>query len=481
MSIRLRLTLLYSAILGLMLICFSLILYFSQSESTLNAIQQDLAFISANLVNEAAWVSMTPPEGTSNPNGNPPPPMGNNLGGEPAFKQVQEREIVRILDPQGSLISSPYNTEGAALPLSDTGLATIRSFNPWHEIVEVDGERLFIYNTPVMVQNRLAMIVQIARPLTERDRSMQTLASTLIFGSLLTTLAAFGIGWFLSGVTLQPIHKITRTAQGIENEQDLSRRVTYSGPPDEVGQLASTFNIMLARLQDAYTRVSHSLEMQRQFVADVSHELRTPLTTLRGNLGLLQRQPPIPAEDQKDVINDMVDESDRLIRLVNELLVMARADANRNLEKSPLAIHPLLEETCRQIQRAEPQRQITLEAGPALMILGDRGALKQVILILLDNAVKHAQDPIAVTAQLDGKEIEIKVSDGGPGIPPAQLEHVFDRFYRADDTPGQSGFGLGLPIARSLVEAQGGSIRMESVCGTGSQVRLRFPAFFSEG
>ena len=138
------------------------------------------------------------------------------------------------------------------------------------------------------------------------------------------------------GITLHPIQRLTQTARTIGDERDFTRRVTYTGPQDEVGQLATTFNSMLARLQDAYQQVAHSLEMQRDFVADVSHELRTPLTTLRGNLGLLRREPPIPAEEQADILTDMMDESDRLIRLVNDLLVLARADAGRSLAKEPL-------------------------------------------------------------------------------------------------------------------------------------------------
>ena len=141
-----------------------------------------------------------------------------------------------------------------------------------------------------------------------------------------------------SGITLKPIHRITQTAQTIGDERDFTRRVDYTGPSDEVGQLANTFNSMLSRLQDAFRKVEHSLQMQRDFVTDVSHELRTPLTTLRGNLGLLHRELPMPPEEQTDILTDMVDESDRLIRLVNDLLTLARADTGRSLAKEPVDV-----------------------------------------------------------------------------------------------------------------------------------------------
>jgi signal transduction histidine kinase len=289
-------------------------------------------------------------------------------------------------------------------------------------------------------------------------------------------LFAFGIGWFLAGIMLRPIHRITQTAKAIGEERDFSRRVDYSGPQDEVGQLASTFNSMLARLQDAFQKVEHSLQMQRDFVADVSHELRTPLTTLRGNLGLLRRDPPAPPDEQADILNDMVDESDRLIRLVNDLLLLARADAGRSLAKEPVDVSSLLEESCRQARLLDPERTITEEFPRELMVTGDHDAIKQVLLIVLDNALKHSGGEIKLTARQSGTWCEIRVQDFGEGIAPEKLEHVFDRFYRGEDATSIPGYGLGLPIAKALMEGQGGEISMESRLGQGSTVILRLPA-----
>jgi len=241
-----------------------------------------------------------------------------------------------------------------------------------------------------------------------------------------------------------------------------------------VGQLATTFNGMLARLDEAYQRVAHSLEMQRNFVADVSHELRTPLTTLRGNLGLLRRTPPIPAEEQADILTDMVDESDRMIRLVNDLLVLARADAGRYLTHEPLNLIPILEEVGRLARQLDSTRTIALDMPPEVEILGDRDAFKQVVLILVDNALKHSQGAVEITARQQDRQVMVQVQDHGEGMTPEKLAHVFDRFYRGEGatTPG---FGLGLSIAKSLVEGMGGTIGIESEVGKGSLVQLRFP------
>jgi two-component system OmpR family sensor kinase len=301
----------------------------------------------------------------------------------------------------------------------------------------------------------------------------------LIIASLLTTAIAFGIGWVLTTATLRPIQRITQTAQAIGNESGsngvaLSRRVDYNGPNDEIGQLAKTFNSMLSRLEQAYQRVSMTLKLQREFVADVSHELRTPLTTVRGNLALLRHDPPLPADEQADVLTDMVEESDRLIRLVNSLLVMARADTGYDLVKEPVPVRPLVEEVCRQARQLDPQREI-VESVQEASVLGDRDASKQVLLILLDNALKHSQGSVFVTVEPDEMQVEISVRDIGPGITPEALPHVFDRFYRGEASHTVPGYGLGLSIAKSLVEGQGGTITIESQVGVGSTVRVKLP------
>ena len=213
--------------------------------------------------------------------------------------------------------------------------------------------------------------------------------------------------------------------------------------------------------------------MQRDFVADVSHELRTPLTTLRGNLGLLRHNPS--QEEQTDILNDMVDESDRLIRLVNDLLLLARADTGRGLAKEPVDVSSLLEEVVRQTRLLDPQRTIQLDESDQLHVTGDRDALKQVLIIALDNALKHSSGAIEVTSEKLGRHVEICVRDHGDGIPPERLEHVFDRFYRGDESASIPGFGLGLSIAKTLTERLSGEIQMQSEVGKGSTLILRLP------
>lgn len=478
MSIRLRFTLLFSTILALTLTVFSLALYSIQSQSTLDALKKDIEQSSNTLGTSVleALLNYLPSSAQVSGSNTHPPLSFMLFSSEGQLLDIPEREIVRILDSKGNLLASPYGRVEDVLPLSKDGLAALQNKQNWWQTATSQGQNVLIYNRPVVVNGKVVYILQVARSLTEREISLKTLSTTLIFADLVTLLVAVGIGWIFSGVTLRPIHRITQTAKVIGEEQDFDRRVEHKGPQDEVGQLANTFNAMLARLQDSYQRVAHSLEMQRNFVADVSHELRTPLTTLRGNLELLRRTPPISEPDRADIMNDMVDESDRLIRLVNELLLLARADAGRNLAHEPIIVRPVLEEVCRQVQQIDPARSITLEASSELALLGDRDALKQVLLILLDNALKHTAGAIEVSAARLGDLVELRVQDHGEGIPPDKLAHVFDRFFRGNGANSETGLGLGLSIARSLVEAQSGSIRIESEMGKGSVVVFSLPA-----
>jgi signal transduction histidine kinase len=473
MSIRLRLTLLYSAILALTLIVFGVALYSIQAQDTLNALKRDLLVSSEKLV-EAALRNSMAHQADLPPREPPPPKPFDEFSGEQIFQDLREREIVRILDAEGNLVASPFGRAEDVLPLSTEGLAALQGQQDWLEDEIVSGEHLLIYSRPIMRDGQVISIIQVARSLTERDRTLRSLAITLVGAGTLTILIAFGAGWVLSGVSLRPIDRITQTAEAIGEQRDFTQRVDYVGPQDEVGRLANTFNQMLSGLQDAYLKVEHALQMQRDFVADVSHELRTPLTTLRGNLGLLHRDPPAPLEEQDDILADMVDESDRLIRLVNDLLLLARADASRNLASEPVEIQPVIEETVRQARQLDLDRELATEISPGLSILGDRDALKQVMLILLDNALKHSDGRIEVQAQLLNGQVEIWVRDHGEGIPPEILDHIFDRFYRGEQHAVIPGFGLGLPIAKSLVESMGGKITIESQLGQGSEVSMSF-------
>ena len=479
MSIRVRFTLVYNLILLATLTVFSVALYNIQAINTLRTLKSALTKSSDEVaINLIPLVLLYPP--SLGPNlQESDPRLFENLSNALEIKSLREREIVRVLDATGNLVAAPFGLADKGLPISKEGMEQLQNGNAWWETTNV-GVNLLVLNRPIIVDNQLYMILQVARPLTEREQSLHALRNTLIAADLVVLVLASIIGWVLSGYVLRPIKRITQTAQQIGNEQDFSRRVDYNGPNDEVGQLAKTFNTMLEQLEEAYQKVSGALEMQRDFLADVSHELRTPLTTLRGNLGLLRHEPPIPEDETADILNDMVDETDRMIRLVNELLEQARADSTKNMLLEPVNLKILLQDVVRQAKLLSEDRQISLDVPDDLSVMATKDALKQVMLILVDNAIKHSQRDIVLEAQRVEDEVEIRVIDHGKGLSPEELTHVFERFYRADRLSG-NGFGLGLSIAKGLVENMNGQISMASEVGVGTTVLLRFKAAEREG
>ena len=198
-------------------------------------------------------------------------------------------------------------------------------------------------------------------------------------------------------------------------------------------------------------------------------------SAVRGNLALLRREPSISAEDSEDILDDMVDESDRLIRLVNDLLALARAESRQPLRSEPVRIRPIIEDVCRQARLLDPNRMITCTPLLDAAVVGDQDALKQVLLILMDNALKHTTDAIDITTAVTEGHAAISIRDSGPGIDPEALPHVFERFYRGDETRAKPGIGLGLPIAKALVEAQSGTITVESHVERGSVITVTLP------
>jgi two-component system, OmpR family, sensor kinase len=457
MSIRLRLALLYSAILALTLIVFSTVLFVSQSQATFGSIQDSIQHQAEDYAN----LERRAPANPSNSS---------------AIITLRGR-WTQTRNADGTVSGRTSDLVDLTLPLSEAGLRSAQNGAPWVESVTVDNEQLLIYTQPVMMQDRLVRIVQVAAPITEREQSLNTLRFSLIVAGGLTILAAFVIGWALAGLALRPIHQITRTAQTIGAERNFSRRVQHIGPNDEIGQLAITFNGMLTELESAYRHLEQALQTQRRFAADASHELRTPLTTIQGNIELLRHKPPIDVTEQAEVLADTKDETERLIRLVNQLLLLARSDAGRILRRESVPVKPLIDDVCRQVQLVAPRKTIICDASIEATIRGDRDALKQVLLILLDNALVHT--PLSATIRasvaLVGECVAIRVSDTGEGISPDVLPHIFERFYRGDRSRSGKGAGLGLSIAQELVQAQQGTLTVESELGKGTIFIVTLP------
>ena len=344
------------------------------------------------------------------------------------------------------------------------------------------------------VLNNDGHVIQTARSEQDIEQSLSDLRGLLWRGGALVMVLALLGGWFITWSVLRAVRRMTKTARSISASRDFNQRVPDVSllGKDELSTLAATFNEMLANLEETYQR-------QQRFVADASHELRAPITSIRCNLDLLATAPDLPAEEARAALKDAQAEATRMGRLVNDLLTLARSDkAVQDVRENgykkldggqvqTVDLDSLLLEVFRQYKPAGENVNDNKEQGPRLMlqgimpvqVYGDADQLKQVLVALLDNALKYTPYEGSVTLSLtaDQNFAVVKVSDTGIGILPEDLPHIFERFYRADRARSRDrgGSGLGLTIAENIVQEHQGSIEVESAPGKGSTFTLRLP------
>ena len=299
---------------------------------------------------------------------------------------------------------------------------------------------------------------------------LRGLRTFLLVSAGLTILAALAAAWLIAGRALRPLRQVAATAEEIGRTGDLGRRLPDSD--DELGVLASSFNGMLERLAEARERSTEALDAQRRFVADASHELRTPLTSIRTNAGFMVRHPDLGSRDRHDALADIAGEAERMSRLVEDLLTLARADAGIRLKVAPVELGALAEDIARQAARIHPDRVIAADVLPAAPVAGDADSLRQLLWILIDNATRHTSP--GGHAWVRSGPGYLAVSDDGTGIPAGELERVFDRFHQADPSRKGNGAGLGLSIAHWIADQHGAVISAANNPERGATITLRW-------
>jgi two-component system, OmpR family, sensor kinase len=295
------------------------------------------------------------------------------------------------------------------------------------------------------------------------------------------------VGLPLVRASLAPLAGIEATAAGIAGG-DLSRRIDHPSARTEVGRLAGALDTMLGRIEAAYraraegeARALRSEEQMRQFVADASHELRTPLTSVRGLAEYgLQQGTAATSEELLRLMSLIDGEASRMGRLVEDLLLLAKFDAGRSLDREPVDLASIVAQAVLAARIVYPGRAISLRAPDPVIVDADAERVRQVIDNLLGNALKHTPDGSSVTVLVAAADTgwgEVTVADDGPGMTPEQASRVFERFYRADDSRARAhgGAGLGLAIAASLTAAHGGEITVDTAPGQGATFRVRLP------
>ena len=390
----------------------------------------------------------------------------------PSFVRLDK--FVQIVDPDGYVLARSATLGTARLPTPAALLARVRRgevvFETWPDFGE---EPIRVVSLPLAVGDR-RYVVQVAMSLDDAYAVIRA-GRWLLLGLSLGILAGVGItGARLARQALRPIDRIVTTARGL-GEANLAERLPHPGTRDEIGRLVATLNDMLARIE-------RGVDAQRRFTADASHELRSPLSRLRAELEVTLRRPRDRAE-YEEALRSCLDEVERLSRLTDELLLLARLDAGdaREAPPAPVALEPILEDAVRRLAPEAARRgvAVSLQASASPAVPVGPSTVGLVMTNLLENAVKFSPPGGRVTVALsaDTGEALVSVADTGPGIPTEELPRLFERFHRgaAARVAEAPGVGLGLAICRALVERHGGRIAVESPPGGGATFRVHLP------
>jgi heavy metal sensor kinase len=450
MSLRLRLTLLYSSLLGVILLIFGTLVYSLVSINLMRQVDASLQAASRELISSLRV----------DPNGNfALSSVPSVAEGENFFFQVWDSDNkLQISKPASLLIPLDSNS----LPVSSV---------VYHTTV-INGVPLRVINVPIRSILGPNASLQVAVNMTLLDLTRSSLSFILITLTFVTMLLTGLASWFVTGRALAPLQDVTEVATRITQADDLSRRIPLKGDPeDEIGQVIRAFN-------DTLTRLEKLFGSQQRFVADVSHELRTPLTVIKGNVSLMRKLRKVDLES----LTSIDQEVDRLTRLVGDLLLLAQAESRRlPLDMKPLQLDKLLLEVFQQMRTLAGDRlHVHIREIDQVEVIGDRDRLKQVFLNLGGNAIQYtpAGGEVNLDLRKNGHTAQISFSDTGPGIKPEDLPHIFERFYRSDTSRKrgkEDSFGLGLSIAFWIVRNHGGSIEVESTIGSGSKFTVILP------
>jgi len=376
---------------------------------------------------------------------------------------------VQLWGEDNQIKSASPSIENLTTSLDPIGL---KAGEPIYRENTIQNVHLRVLSIPLRAGNHSVGILQVATNLNVADTARRDLLNILLISTIVSTLFA-GIGsWLVLGRVLAPLGAATETALAINRADDLSRRIPYDvASDDEIGNLIEAFNQTLERLENLFTS-------QQRFLADVSHELRTPLTVIKGNADLMRRMKKFDEESLASIDQ----EAGRLTRLVGGLLLLTQADSGKlTLNKQPIELDTLLLEVFQEMRiLAGNKVHLKIANIDQIQFNGDRDRLKQVLLNLVGNAIQYTPqdgDVLMGLARI-GDQTRIIVRDTGPGIPSEDLPYIFDRFYRAEKSRTRStspGFGLGLSIAKWIVENHGGTINVESREGKGTTFAIWLP------
>lgn len=483
MSIRLKLTLWYSGLFAIAFIVFGITVYNVVEHNTMSELRERLREVASKVQTSGGFF------GEYNLDSTAPGFDASVIGIQ--LVDYRDRHAGIVLGKSRNMIG--VRGSEVTLPYPDQSDARERFADS-----SVGQHSFYIYEKPIYINGTkdIGGLLLVGANTDREEQFFSQLRGILWLSGGAALLAAFLLGMFLSRKALAPIDRVTDVAQQIQSGSELGLRIPRERADDEVGRLTDTLNGMLSGLEKAYKNLEETNAAQRRFVSDASHELRTPLTTIRGNVDLLEKiwaDQGGDAESQAqglsdadrrqlslESIHDIADESRRMSRLVNDLLALARADAGYVVEMESLSLRPLAEEAARRasfLPRRAEWLVGPLEALNGVWVRGNRDYLLQMLFILIENGFKYTNEgSVRLYAARSGDYVGLTVVDTGIGLLPEHIPHIFERFYRADASRGETaGTGLGLSIAKWIAELHHSTIDVQSRPGEGSAFTIWIP------
>jgi two-component system, OmpR family, sensor kinase len=474
MSLRLRLLLTLAPLFIIGLAAADVGMYAALQSSLLQGVDQQLVDIQPGVVNVLEH------SGDQGPGG-----PGGGFGQEFAFPPGTYGEIV---DSTGAVVAGAGGNlyGGSVTTTSSHPLLAAGIVNDAGQTLTVPGtgtwESYRVYVTPLQNTQIAGAVSVVAVPLDGVDGVDHTLSTLLLFEIAISsgiTILVLVATWLLVRRGMRPLERMGATARTIA-ASGLGSRVEPSSERTEVGRLGLALNDMLGQIERAFAEREVVEQRLRHFVSDASHELRTPLTSMRGYAELLQRNPDMSREDVLLAVRRIEDETRRMGLLVDDLLLLARLDQRRPLDRGPVDLTSMVNDAVSDARAVDPERTVLARITTPMVVTGDDLRLRQAVANLVRNALVHtpAGSPVEVSLQQLNGHAEIDVIDHGSGVPAAQRERIFERFHRADPlrSRDQGGSGLGLSIAAAVVSAHGGRISVDDTPGGGATFRVELPA-----
>jgi len=410
--------------------------------------------------------------------------LGGPGPGRGATGQFPIGTVVELLQPDGTEVGDPLRYDfptstSRALPVVPSPLPAATEQKP--AVVTLAGTGgVSLYRAAIWPEDSFGGdYVLLAIPMDDVQASLSQLLllEGLIGLGVLFTTAALAL--LIIRIGLRPLQRMGVVAQDIA-AGDLSRRVEPATPDTEIGRLGLALNAMLSQIEAAFAERTQSENTLRRFIADASHELRTPLTSVRGYAEMLRRGAEKSPEDSTLARRRIEEESVRMSRMVDDMLVLARLGQGRPLEAGPVDLQAIARDAVADAHAVAPQRQISLEAPEEVVISGDDTRLRQAVGNLVRNALVHTppETPIEVGLTTDDGVARVTVADHGPGLRTEDARRIFEPFYRADPSRSRDsgGVGLGLSIAAAVAGAHGGEVRVRDTPGGGATFEIDLPA-----